>query len=78
MDILPSPLPELPKFYRALGSDPESHIDAYAITCVKYLPYDDIMLKLFSRTLMGEALKWFYRFFEESISTFQQMLDLFI
>ena len=71
MAILPSPPPELPKFDGVPGSDPVSHIDAYAIACVEYLPYDDIMLKLFLRTLIREALKWFYRFPEESISSFQ-------
>ena len=60
MAILSSPPLELPKFNGDLGSDPVSHISAYAITCVKYLPYDDIMLNIFLRTLIGEALKWFY------------------
>ena len=71
MDLLPSPTPELPKFDGAPGSDLISHIDAYATAYVEYLPYDDIMLKIILRTLTGEALKWFYRLPEESISTFQ-------
>jgi len=78
MAILPSPPLELPKFDGAPRSDPVSHIDAYAIACVEYLPYDNIMLKIFLRTLIGEALKWFYRLLEEYISTFQHMVDLFI
>ena len=71
MSLLPSPTPKLPKFDGAPSSDPISHIDAYAIACVKYLPYDDIMLKMFPQTLTEEALKWLYRLVEESISTFQ-------
>ena len=78
MVILPSPPPELPKFNGAPGSDPVSHIDAYVIACVEYLPYDDIMLNLFLRTFTREALKWFYRLPEESISTSQQMVNFFI
>ena len=70
MAILSSPPPELPKFDRAPGSDLVSHIDVYAIAYVEYLPYDDIMLKLFSRNLTRLALKWLYHFPEESISTF--------
>lgn len=78
MVILPSPPPDLPKFDRAPGNDPVSHVDAYAIACIKFLPYDNIMLKLFLRNLIGEALKLFYWFPEEYVSTFQQMVDLFI
>ena len=70
MALLPFPTLELPKFDGALGSELVSHVDAYAKTCIKYLPYDDIMLKMFLQILIGEALKWFYRFLEESISTF--------
>ena len=65
MAILPSPPPELPKFDGAPGSDPVSHINAYAIACIEYLPYDDIILNLFLRTLIGEALKWLYQLPEE-------------
>ena len=60
MAILPSPPSELPKLIGAPRNDLVSYIDAYAIVCVKYLPCDDIMLKLFLRTLIGKALKWFY------------------
>ena len=48
MAILPNPPLDLPKFDGAPGSDSVSHIDTYAIACVEYLPYDDIMLNLFS------------------------------
>jgi len=47
MALLPSPTLDLPKFDGAPGSNPVSHIDTYAIAYVKYLPYDDIMLKMF-------------------------------
>jgi len=70
MAILPNSPLELPKFAGAPGRNLVSHIDDYAIACVKYLPYDEIMLKIFPRTLIEEALKGFYRLPKESISTF--------
>jgi len=69
--VLPIPLLDLPKFDGTTGYDPTSHIDAFSLSYIDYMHQNEIVLRLFPRTLIGEALKWFYQLPEGSISTFQ-------
>jgi len=76
--VLPVPLPNLPKFDGAARSDPSSHIDSFTHAFTDYMHHDEVVLRLFPRTLGGEAVKWFNQLHEGSITTFQQLVDLFV
>jgi len=58
--VIPSLILKLPKFDGFIGSDLASHIDAFAISYVDFMHQDKIVLRLFPRYLVDEALKWFY------------------
>lgn len=48
------------------------------MVCIDYSSYNHILMKLFPRSLQGDALKWFYRLPAHSIFSFQQLVDEFI
>lgn len=47
MALLPNPLLKLPKFVRSFSIDPTGRMDAYALSCDEYIPYDELVLKIF-------------------------------
>ena len=51
---------DIPKFDGKIGEDPANHITTYHLWCVSNSFLDDsIKLRLFPRTLTGNATKWF-------------------
>ena len=59
--IIPAKLPsDIPKFNRKVGEDPNNHVMNFHLWCSSNSLMDDsIHLRLFQRTLIGFAAKWY-------------------
>ena len=58
---VPTKLPsDIPKFEGKLGEDLSEHVTTFHLWCsLNYLHQDSICLRLFQRTLIGPATKWY-------------------
>jgi hypothetical protein len=58
---IPTKLPsDIPKFEGKVNEDPNTHIMTFHLWCsLNSLMEDSIRLRLFQRTLMGAAAKWY-------------------
>jgi hypothetical protein len=59
--VIPAKLPsDIPKFDGRSGEDPNNHVMTFHLWCSSNSLMDDsIRLRLFQRTLMGSATKWY-------------------
>ena len=70
---------DIPKFDGKTGEDPANHITTYHLWCVSNSFLDDsIKLRLFPRTLTGNAAKWFIELPSAAFFDFQSLAIAFL
>jgi len=69
---MPNKLPsDIPKFEGKPGEDPSNHVMTYHLWCASNSISDDsICLRLFQRTLIGLAAKWYIELARASFYNF--------
>lgn len=81
LQILRTQMPqgiEFPRFEKYYGKgDPISHVSAYTILCSDFIFEDNLLTKLFPRSLNDTALEWFFSLPNNSISSFNGLVDTF-
>ena len=77
---MPSKLPsDIPKFEGKPGEDPSNHVMTYHLWCASNSISDDsIRLRLFQRTLIGLAAKWYIELPRASFYNFSQLATSFL
>jgi len=77
---MPSKLPsDIPKFEGKSGEDPSNHVMTYHLWCASNSISDDsIRLRLFQRTLIGLAAKWYIELPRASFYNFSQLATSFL
>ena len=78
--LVPVKIPtDIPKFDGKTGQDPTNHIATYHLWCVSNSFLDDsIKLRLFPRTLTGNAAKWFIELPSVAFFDFQSLAIAFL
>jgi len=77
---MPNKFPsDIPKFEGKPGEDPSNHIMTYHLWCASNSILDDsIRLRLFQRTLIGLAAKWYIELPRASFYNFSQLANSFL
>jgi len=77
---MPNKLPsDIPKFEGKPGEDPSNHVMTYHLWCASNSITDDsIRLRLFQRTLIGLAAKWYIELPRASFYDFSQLATSFL
>ena len=77
---VPTKLPsDIPKFEGKNGEDPTDHITTFHLWCSSNsLIEDSIRLRLFQRTLTGNAAKWYIELNGGSFATFGDLATIFL
>jgi len=69
---------EVPKFDKYKGKgDPRDHIREFSAACLEVAHNDTYLMRLFPRSLGGQATEWFSRL-PPGIKTFNELLNLFV
>ena len=70
---------EIPKFDKFRGKgDLVTHIKEFYMHCQEVSYNDVFLMRLFSKSLAGPALEWFYRIPYGTVSTFAQLSKDFV
>lgn len=70
---------DIPKFEGKSGEDPSNHVMIYHLWCASNSILDDsIHLRLFQRTLIGLAPKWYIELLRPSFYNLSQLATLFL
>jgi hypothetical protein len=77
---VPTKLPsDIPKFEGKNGEDPGDHVTTFHLWCSSNSLNDDsIRLRLFQRTLIGVAVKWYIELPRGAYGTFSQLVMVFL
>ena len=77
---MPHKLPsDIPKFEGKPGEDPSNHVMTYHLWCASNSILDDsIHLRLFQRTLIGLAAKWYIELPQATFYNFSQLATSFL
>jgi hypothetical protein len=77
--LVPTKLPsDIPKFEGKNGEDPGDHVTTFYLWCSSNSLNDDsIRLRLFQRTLIGVATKWYIELPRGAYGTFSQLVMVF-
>ena len=78
--MIPHKLPsEIPKFNGNHGEDPSTHVMTYHLWCSSNSLNDDsVRLRLFQRTLIGLAAKWYIELPRGSFDNFTTLATVFL
>ena len=80
--IIVTPFPkhfEIPKFDKFRGKgDPVTHIKEFYMHCQEVAYNDVFLMCLFTKSLVGPTLEWFYRIPYGTVSTFAQLSEAFV
>lgn len=70
---------EIPIFEKYGGKgDPSNHVNAYTTLCSDFFLDDKLLAKLFPRTLKDTTLEWFSSLPNNSICSFNELVDAYI
>jgi hypothetical protein len=78
------PLPTLPQgvlpVFSGDGSiDPKRHLDQFLVVCdIHLIEHDDVMVRVFLQTLTGQAYEWYLSLPAQSISSFDDLENMFL
>jgi hypothetical protein len=77
---IPTKIPsDIPKFEGRTGEDPGDHVTTFHLWCsLNSLNDDSIWLRLFQRTLMGVAAKWYIELPRGAYKNFNQLVLVFL
>jgi hypothetical protein len=77
---MPMKLPSgIPKFEAKPNEDPGDHVTTFHIFCSSNsLKYDSVQLRLFQRTLIGSAAKWYIELDRSRYSSFGELAMAFL
>ena len=77
---MPHKLPsDIPKFKGKSGEDPSNHVMIYHLWCASNSIIDDsILLRIFQRTLIGLASKWYIKLPRGFFNNFSQLATTFL
>ena len=77
---VPTKLPsDIPKFEGKPGEDPSEHVTMFHLWCsLNSLHQDSIRLRLFQRTLIGPAMKWYIELPRGTFALFDDLVMTFI
>jgi hypothetical protein len=77
---VPTKLPsDIPKFEGKSGEDPGDHVTTFHLWCSSNSLIDDsIRLRLFQRTLTGNAAKWYIELPGGSFTSFADLANIFL
>ena len=77
---MPNKLPsDIPKFEGKSGEDPSNHVMTYHLWCASNSLIDDLIrLRLFQRTLIGLASKWYIELPRSSFNNFNALTTAFL
>jgi hypothetical protein len=69
----------LPTFSGDGAMDPKKHMDKNFSTCkIHLVEHDDVMVRLFLYTLIGQAYEWYISIPSQSISSFDDLETIFL
>ena len=81
-EMLRVPFPsnfEPPKFEKYKGKgDPRDHVKEFFISCQEVAYSDNYLIRLFPRSLGGQALEWFLNLPKGSLTTFADLSERFV
>jgi hypothetical protein len=77
---MPTKLPlDIPKFKAKPNEDPGDHVTSFHLSCSSNsLKDDSIQLRLFQRTLIGSAVKWYIELDHSRYSSFGELAMYFL
>ena len=78
--LVPTKLPsDIPKFEGKSGEDPGDHVTTFHLWCSSNSLIDDsVRLRLFQRTLTGNAAKWYIELPGGSFTSFADLANIFL
>jgi hypothetical protein len=70
---------EIPRFEEYNGKgDPTNHLNTYTNLCSDFVFNEQLLAKIFPRTLKNSALEWFSSLPNNSIHSFNELVEAFI